>query len=284
VISVVIPTCGRLDSLVKCLSELAGAEEILVSDDGRSDQTRDLINERFPLVKWVPGPGRGPAANRNFGAKQASGDWLAFIDDDCYPAADWVENLRRATLDADIIEGRTICPDRTNHPLEETVENLNGGLLWSCNFAIRRQIFQMLGGFDEDFLEPGGEDLEFSWRVKQKMLTVRFTPDMIVYHPARTLSLTKWVYRVFQLRWHLLYRLKVTRVSCATWQEFMNLLRVTKRAILRKERNRMNQHLFRVVLQWILLPVWVPYLFYWEFKFRKRLVRRKPDSVSAGSA
>ena len=51
---------------------------------------------------------------------------------------------------------------RTDHPLEEIVENVTGDLLWSCNLAIRHDLFERLGGFNEDFLEAGGEDVEFA--------------------------------------------------------------------------------------------------------------------------
>jgi glycosyltransferase involved in cell wall biosynthesis len=274
-ISVVIPTCERPDSLAECISKLGDADEIVVSDDSRSDEIRELIARRFSAVKWVRGPGRGPAANRNCGARHANGDWIAFIDDDCVPDVDWLRNMRRAAFDLDIVEGRTICPNRTYHPFEEVVENLTGGLLWSCNFGIRRDLFQQLGGFDEDFLEAGGEDLEFAWRIKQNGSRVHFAPEVLVYHPARRLRVTNCIYRVFQSKWHLLYRLKVTHVRCATCHELMDLLRVTKRAVFDGKRN--SHFVVRLLLQWILLPILLPYLIYCEITFRRDLSKRRPS-------
>ena len=268
-ISVIIPTCDRAESLARCLEQLGGADEILVSDDSRTSGSRQLLAGRFPRVRWLKGPLRGPAANRNHASRYATGDWLAFVDDDCIPDRNWLNEISKLVATADVIEGRTICPAKTNHLLEEVVENETGNLFWTCNLAIRRDRFEELGGFDEDFLEPGGEDLEFAWRIKQRRLTVRFASDMIVYHPARKLPLVKWVYRVFQLRWHLLYRLKVTNVRGATHNEILDLLRVTKRTIMAPERDRRN--FVRLILQWLLLPIWVPYLTYWEIRFRRKL-------------
>jgi GT2 family glycosyltransferase len=281
-ISVIIPTCDRTGSLAECLENLNEAAEIIVSDDGRTFDTRQLVEHRFPKVRWLQGPRRGPAANRNHGSHYATGDWLAFVDDDCIPDRRWLDEIAEIIPTADVIEGKTVCPVKTNHPLEEVVENTTGNLLWSCNLAIRRDLFEKLGGFDEDFLEAGGEDLALAFRIKEMKLTVRFAPNAMVYHPARRLSVVKLIYRVFQSRWHLLYRLKVSDVGCATFHEILDLLRVTKRTVLRPERRR--QLLIRLILQWILLPIWVPYLIYCELMFRKRLVGRKPDSVSAGSA
>jgi hypothetical protein len=44
-----------------------------------------------------------------------------------------------------------VCLGKTNHPLEEIVENLTGDLFWSCNLAIRRDIFERLGGLTKTF-------------------------------------------------------------------------------------------------------------------------------------
>jgi GT2 family glycosyltransferase len=271
-ISVIIPTCERTEPLGQCLAQLEGAAEIIVSDDGQTFHTRQLLECRFPNVRWLPGPRRGPAANRNHGARYAKGDWLAFLDDDCIPDRCWLNEISRVISTADVIEGKTVCPVKTNHPLEEVIENVTGDLLWSCNLAIRRDLFEKLGRFDEDFLEAGGEDLALAWRIREMKLTVRFAPNAIVYHPARQLSVSKWIYRVFQSRWHLLYRLKVSNVSCATLHEILDLFRVTKRAVLLKERSR--QLFIRLMLQWILLPIWVPYLIYCEIRFRRKLAKR----------
>lgn len=275
-ISVVIPTCERPQLIAKCLANLTGADEIIVSDDSRTDRTWKLIRDQFPGVKWVRGPQRGPAANRNFGASQASGDWVAFVDDDCIPSHLWVEKLRHALTETILVEGKTICPDKTNHPFEEVVENLSGGLLWSCNFGIRRDFFSKLGGFDEDFLEAGGEDLEFAWRVRQSGVQILFAPEAVVYHPARRLTLRRWFYRVFQDRWHLLYRLKTVGPRSATFEECKDLVRVTGRLFSHRAKERLQARTLSILARWILFPVWLLYLMNWEHRFRA------PESGESG--
>jgi GT2 family glycosyltransferase len=278
-ISVVIPTCDRTESLAKCLERLGDAEEIIVSDDGKTPATCRLIWARFPKVRWVQGLRRGPAANRNHGARYATGEWLAFIDDDCIPDWNWLDEIARVTPVSEVIEGKTVSFGRTNHPLEEIVENVTGDLLWSCNLVVRCDVFEQLGGFDEDFLEAGGEDLEFAWRIRQKKLTVRYVPEALVYHPARQLPVSRWINRAFQSRWHLLYGLKTTRTDCATldWTGFATLrqliylLRVTIRTVLLRERAYFAQRVLRLMLEWTLLPILVPYLLYWEITFKKQI-------------
>jgi GT2 family glycosyltransferase len=272
-ITVIIPTCERPQLIACCLVNIIGADEVIVSDDSRTDSTRKLIVERFPTVRWIPGPRRGPAANRNFAAGHAAGDQLAFIDDDCLPDKKWVSNMRSALATTALVEGRTICPDKTRRLLEETVENLSGGLLWSCNFGIHRGLFFELGGFDEDFAEAGGEDLEFAWRVKQGGIPTRFASEAIVYHPARQLSVGRWIYRIFQDRWHLLYRLKTTRTKLAVLDECRDLVRMTGRSIFRNPGKERRARILRILIRWILFPLWFSYLLKWEIHFRLQRLR-----------
>jgi len=273
-ITVVIPTCERPESIARCLPRVSGAEEVIVTDDSNSDRTRILIRDRFPGVIWVRGPRRGPAANRNFGASQATCDWIVFIDDDCIPGDRWVENLSSAMVNANLVEGKTICPDKTNHPLEEIVENISGGLLWSCNFGIRRDLFSRLGGFDEDFLEAGGEDLEFAWRVRRNGVSPLFAPEAVVYHPARRLTLRRCFYRVFRDRWHLLYRMKTLRPKSATCGECKDLVRVTTRHFRNRAKERSPARALNILAHWLLFPIWVLYLMKWEHRFGKALAQK----------
>ncbi|MBV9671536.1 MAG: hypothetical protein JO076_01755 [Verrucomicrobia bacterium] len=157
--------------------------------------------------------------------------------------------------------------------MEEIIENLAGNALWSCNFCIRRKSFEDLGAFDEDFKEASGEDIEFAARLRAAGLKIRFLPDAIVYHPARRLSLTQWVTRVFQSRWHVLYRMKVCGLCHAGLREVDYLARVTIRTLLRRDPSPRPNQLFRLVLNWLLLPIWVPYLIYWESRFRKQCLK-----------
>jgi GT2 family glycosyltransferase len=74
--SVVIPTYGRPDALAACLEQLvpgaqtfSGAYEVIVTDDAPAPGASAKLANRFPAVRWTEGPHRGPAANRNHGAR-----------------------------------------------------------------------------------------------------------------------------------------------------------------------------------------------------------------------
>ena len=103
-ISVVIPTRDRNEQLARCLDRLAPCAqslshdqyEVIVSDDSAHAAARELLFDRYPWVRWTGGPRRGPAANRNAGARVARGEWLVFTDDDCLPEFGWLEGLAGA--------------------------------------------------------------------------------------------------------------------------------------------------------------------------------------------
>jgi GT2 family glycosyltransferase len=198
-ISVVIPTYRRNAELAACLELLTNRQqgvepnvfEVIVSDDGQDQACRNMLSERFSSVKWVSGPARGPAANRNNGARHAMGQWLAFIDDDCLPMDTWLRYIVEAIgqhPECAVYEGRTRA-DRPRQSLDEhSPLNEHGGFLWSCNFAISRDLFQRIGGFDERFPFATMEDVDLRYRLDSAGERICFVKDALVIHPYRKLD------------------------------------------------------------------------------------------------
>ncbi len=197
-LTVVIPTCRRNESLARCLDRFApgaqtlpaGEYEIIVSDDGTpQDNARSLVESRYPAVRWVQGPRRGPAANRNFGASHARAPWLVFTDDDCLPHGDWLaafaDRIAAGTDGCRVLEGRTECGVTNIGPFEQAPGNDTGGLLWSCNLAVERGLFEAMGGFDVGFPYPHLEDVDFRWRLDDAREPYQFVREACVLHPPR---------------------------------------------------------------------------------------------------
>ncbi len=194
--SVIIPTYHRNDLLAKCLDCLAAGVqtlsskqyEVIVTDDGCKTTAQAMICDRYPWVKWVAGPCRGAAANRNNGVKYAQGEWLAFTDDDCLPDPQWLEAYADAIAAQPsclVFEGRTYV-DRPRRTLAEiSPANELGGYLWSCNFAIQRQLFASLAGFDERFPYATMEDVDLKQRLTKAGYTFDFIKTAAVCHPWR---------------------------------------------------------------------------------------------------
>ena len=202
--SVVVPTHRRNDLLARCLDRLApGAQtfpapgyEVIVADDGPDEENaRQFVREHYPWARWVAGPRRGPAANRNRGATEARGDWLVFTDDDCLPTPGWLAGYAARlddTPDApapSVLEGRTTAGAARDYgPFLSVPSNLHGGYLWSCNFAIARPLFGELGGFDENFPFPHLEDVDLRTRLEERGEVFPFVPAAEVEHPPRPVT------------------------------------------------------------------------------------------------
>lgn len=158
---------------------------MIVTDDGSNSTAEGMLRERYPWARWIAGPRRGPAANRNNGARAARGEWLAFTDDDCLPEPGWLAAYHAASLaGAEILEGKTICSQGIRSCLDEAPVNLRGGGFPSCNLMMRRDTFHRLGRFDEDF-GFWCEDQYFHLTAQRAGCFPKFVGDAVVDHPRR---------------------------------------------------------------------------------------------------
>lgn len=203
--SVIIPTYHRNDLLAKCLERLSpGVQtfpferyEVIVTDDGRESTAKSLVEQKYPWVKWVEGPQKGPAANRNNGAQHAKGVWLVFTDDDCLPESNWLDAFSESIKsNVWVYEGQTTCMDGIHSPLDHAPVNITGGYLWSCNLMILKTLFHRLKGFDDNFPYPHLEDVDFRERIEQSGNAFIFVEKAKIDHPPKRLPYGKQMGRL----------------------------------------------------------------------------------------
>ena len=192
--SIIIPTCNRREDLRRCVGALIpqlpadGSVEIRVCDDGSGDDSKRMLGTEFPVVAWNQGPKNGPAANRNLGGKLSESEWLIFIDDDCIPREGYVAAYLHASVSADsssLFHGLTFpLPEPTS--LLHEAPSIKGpqSVFGSCNFAIRKRLFDENGGFDERYF-PAFEDIEFFSRLSLLGTRAECVWDAAVDHPLR---------------------------------------------------------------------------------------------------
>jgi len=201
-ISVIIPHLDQPDGLVACLESLRAQTldhalfEVVVVDNGSTCPPHAVIANCSGvrlLSETEPGP--GPA--RNYGAKNAAGEILCFIDADCRAHPDWLSAALRAinSLPASTILGGDVQIWRQNPERWggiEAYESIFGyrqrlhveyyGFSGSGNLAVRREDFHRVGPFGGILL---AEDKEWGSRARASGFVFRYVPEMIVFHPAR---------------------------------------------------------------------------------------------------
>jgi GT2 family glycosyltransferase len=213
--SVVVPTWRRPGQLRAALAALAALEyptdkyEVIVVDDGGGID-RSLAAAAAPNVRFVEQPHTGPAAARNRGAAEASGEILVFTDDDCRPDSSWLKALADMMVDHRVaaVGGRVVNAVRGNIFGEATqmlIEFINQrfaaerperSFATTNNLAVDRAAFLEVGGFDVSFPRAAGEDREFAERWQRLGRSIAFAPEAVVAH-AQELSLVDFLRRHF---------------------------------------------------------------------------------------
>jgi glycosyltransferase involved in cell wall biosynthesis len=138
--------------------------EIIVVDDGSTDQTPDAVRKLSAPIRYLRQENRGPSAARNVGVRIASTEIIAFIDaDDLWPADKLVHQIPLLASDRqiDIAMGYTQAVSTTGRePIQGPQLSLSVGAL-----LFRRSAFERYGWFDESI--RSGEDLDWLLRARE---------------------------------------------------------------------------------------------------------------------
>ncbi|MEZ5592004.1 MAG: glycosyltransferase family A protein [Gammaproteobacteria bacterium] len=177
-ISVIIPAHNRAHTLPRALDSVLAqthpADEIILVDDGSSDDTAALLHTHYPTVRYLHQPNQGVSAARNSGIRVASGDWIALLDsDDAWLPHKLACQARQLDSGAPLIHSDEIWIRngvRVN-PMKKHAKS--GGWIYQqclplCAISpsaalLRRDLFQHIGLFDDSL--PACEDYDFWLRV-----------------------------------------------------------------------------------------------------------------------
>lgn len=202
--SIIVPTYGRPRQLATCLQALAGLDypcdrfEVIVVDDGSQAPPEKVVSafQGRLDVTLLSQPRSGPAAARNMGAARAKGEFLAFTDDDCAPAPDWLQALatRFAAMPECMIGGRTLnaLPENLYSAASQLLVDYlyayynadpdRASFLTSNNLALPKEHFRSIGGFGSTFPRAAAEDREFCDRWLHHGYRMIYAPEVVVYH------------------------------------------------------------------------------------------------------
>ena len=235
-ISVIIPTYDRPAQLSKCLCAFVAQDypgdrfEVIVVDDGSVAQVNDPIGSlRHQLdITLLKQPHSGPASARNYGAAHAKGTNLAFTDDDCIPAPDWLRKLSISfeLFPESVLGGRTIN-QLVDNPYSTASQLLMDYLYtrWnpstkhatffaSNNLALPAKCFNAVGGFDCRWNRAAGEDRDFCDRLISHGYCLVYLPEALVHH-AHFLTFRSFCRQHFTYGWgaYRLHQLRAERTG-----------------------------------------------------------------------
>ncbi|MGE3799205.1 MAG: glycosyltransferase, partial [Thermomicrobiales bacterium] len=205
-ISVVVCTYNGGRTLADCLDGLSRLDypsyEVIVVDDGSTDGSAAIASE-FD-VRVISTTNQGLSAARNTGMEAATGEIVAYTDDDARPDPQWLRFLAWSFLTTDHagIGGPNIAP-AGDGPIAACVANAPGGPVHvlltddvaehipGCNMAFRREKLLAIGGFDPRF-RTAGDDVDLCWRMQDRGWTIGFNPAAMVWHHRRNSVKTYW--------------------------------------------------------------------------------------------
>ncbi|HVX83186.1 MAG TPA: glycosyltransferase [Phycisphaerae bacterium] len=210
-LTVIIITLNRPDCVRRCLDDLAAQnpppDQVIVVDGSPDSRTRDLCNQRSEILylRNDAGPGH-MTRSRNIGLLEATGEIVAFVDDDAFVHENWRSEILAPYADPAVgaVGGRVIQGSSPPQPWVEIpkIGKLlpNGELyagfdtdsrrildvdhMMGCNMSFRAAVLAQLGGFRDDFPGISGicEDSDMCLRVRCAGHKILFTPTAIVTH------------------------------------------------------------------------------------------------------
>jgi len=202
-VSVVVPVRNGARVLGACLRALLSQDypreryDVLVVDNGSTDGSPKIGSRMGVRMLFEPVAGAGPA--RNCGVRAVDTEIVAFTDSDCEPQPGWLRALVPALADADAVTG-WIEPTPEGNRFSRARATIHRYYLQDClrldrdhrldrwdtaNAAIRRSLFDQLGGFDPHVDFPI-EDREFAARLVEKGGRLTFVESAVVRHRYET--------------------------------------------------------------------------------------------------
>ncbi len=216
--TIILPTCERPRQLELCLKSLEGQtlsrskyEVVVVDDGGMQEVVGRVVSNTTVACQVLAQDHRGAAAARNAGASVAKGRLLAFTDDDCRPAPDWLACLEQVAFNADgvVMVGGSVVNELKDDVFASAAQSLTDCLyayfnhdprrprmLTSNNLCVPADAFASLGGFDTAFPGAGGEDREFCLRWSRAGYRSIYVPAATVYH-AHDMTLSSFIRQQF---------------------------------------------------------------------------------------
>lgn len=200
-VSVVVATYNGARTLNACLTSLQRLNypdyEVILVDDGSRDATPDIAR-KFPSVRYIHQKNQGLSVARNTGIAAATGEIVAFTDDDCRADEDWLYYLAGDLMRGGFagIGGHNFLPPEDSHvaaavmvspggPAHVMLTDREAEHIPGCNMAFYKWALEEIGGFDPVY-RKAGDDVDVCWRLQERNHKIGFSPAGFVWHYRRS--------------------------------------------------------------------------------------------------
>ena len=193
-VSIVVPVYNQLVFTKGCLDSIrkySEPTEIIIVDNGSSDGTKEFLAAYPDIIVITNDNNRGFAGACNQGAKAAKGEWVIILNNDVVVSPNWLTGLVEfaETKLIDIITP-AIREGEVNYDIisysQEFIRIMSGvariGDADGICFMVRRQVFDIIGYLDENFLIGQFEDVDFFRRAKKAGFKLGITGSSFIHH------------------------------------------------------------------------------------------------------
>jgi glycosyltransferase involved in cell wall biosynthesis len=199
-VSVVVCSYNGSKTLDGCLRSLEKLDypdyEVILVDDGSTDSVPQIA-ARYPYIRYHAQPNRGLSSARNTGLELATGEIVAYTDDDCFADEDWLHFLVGTLLDHDAsaVGGPNLLPTHDGPvaacvsaspgtPAHILIDDHVAEHIPGCNMAFWKDRLKAIGGFNPLYTKAG-DDVDVCWRLQAEGDTIVYSPAAMVWHHRR---------------------------------------------------------------------------------------------------
>lgn len=273
IVTVIICTLNRSNYLDKALESLANqifdpsSFEVIVVDNGSTDNTKNTViskSDKFFNLRYIFEPQKGLSNARNTGLKEASGKYIAYLDDDAVACPKWLANMLNCF---ETIKPSPSCVGGKVSPIWEAprpiwlADQLLGYLTiidWSdipvfiekpryiagANMAFPKDVLQQLGGFSTTLGRKGkkllsNEELDLQEKIMNEGHAIYYDPAIQVSHhaPASRLNQEWFLNRLY---WQGISeaKLELQKSPSSLVERLYLATKISKRIILKRKKNK----------------------------------------------
>jgi hypothetical protein len=209
-VSIILVSYNSFNDLAECIPSILRQTyrdfEIIIVDNSTNDESTEYFKNEFLGVRYIKSASNGGySEGNNIGMQYAKGKYIVIVNPDTVVDDNWLVQLIKPLEDHEeiaITTSKILLYDNPNkintfsncshftgldfckglwEPADRYSKSEETSVISGCSFAIRRLIFEELGGFDTDFFLYL-EDIDLSWRARLAGYRIIAIPESIVFH------------------------------------------------------------------------------------------------------